>query len=376
MKRVICCLLAACFLLTGCSEKKLEEELLVIVLAVDRLEQGDVTVAVKVPSIASAAGSKDSSDNGAGYMLLEATGHGFPDALSMLNATTPRQLNFSQVREVVIGDSAARQSDFGSLLEEINALPRFRCSAALIVCREKALDFAKAQKPYIGMRLSRYAENTLSNYAGKGFTPSTTLCDAIRDLGCGYRDPLLILGAVNDFSQPQSPDSGESLSTQAGNLPRKSMEPVEMFGAAATNGVSVCGTLTGYEMALIHLLSGHVEALMIEVDGVPVHILAGAPAALDVELAARPVRLSVSLTCEAQFPAGIAPDPDAVARRLETDISDLVAHLRRLSCDGIGFGMIAVRKLTAIQDWEALHWREAYAQAQVEVRAEVRGRES
>ena len=201
MKRLLCFLLVLCCSFSGCAGRNVEEELLVIVLAIDRMEQGSVTVAVKVPANTAAAGdSSGTSDSQAGYLQLEATGHSFTDAVSMLNATTPRRLNFSRVREVVIGDEAARQRDFAKLLTQIDALPRFRCSAAVIICRGSALEFAKNQKPIVGMRLSRYAENTLANYAGKGFTPDTDLCAGRRDLDGGFRDPLFILGAVNDFS--------------------------------------------------------------------------------------------------------------------------------------------------------------------------------
>ena len=100
----------------------MEEELLVIVLAIDRIASGNVTVAVKVPANTSAAGNSEEDGQGqSGYMQLEATGHSFTDAISMLNATTPRRLNFSQVREVVIGDEAARQRDFAQLLTQIDA---------------------------------------------------------------------------------------------------------------------------------------------------------------------------------------------------------------------------------------------------------------
>ena len=115
MKRFLCFLLPFCFLLSGCAGRNVEEELLVIVLAIDHTEQGDVTVAVKVPANAAAAGEETgASGSHTGYMQLEATGHSFSDAVSMLNATTPRKLNFSQVRETVIGETDAKGRDFSS----------------------------------------------------------------------------------------------------------------------------------------------------------------------------------------------------------------------------------------------------------------------
>ncbi len=377
MKRFLCFLLPFCFLLSGCAGRNVEEELLVIVLAIDRTEQGDVTVAVKVPANAAAAGEETgASGSHTGYMQLEATGHSFSDAVSMLNATTPRKLNFSQVRETVIGETAAKGRDFSLLLTRIDSLPRFRCSSAVIICRGSALDFSEKQKPIVGMRLSRYAENTLANYAGKGFTPATDLCAGRRDLGSGVQDPLFILGAVNDFSGAREPANDNSLSAGAGELPRKSLEAVEMFGAAATDGVSVCGFLTGYEMALLHLIGGHVEALAVQADGVPMRITASRPAALKVDISCDPVFLGIELECEAHYPPGASVDEKAVMALLENDIIALIARLQALRCDAAGFGQIAVRRFLTVGEWEAFHWRERYSAARTQVLVTVRLRES
>ena len=375
MKIALAMLLIFCLLLTGCAGRQVEEELLVIVLSVDQTETGDIKIAVKVPANASATGDSAHQEiSQDGYLLLQAVGRSFADAVSMLNATTPRRVNFSPVREVVIGESAAGREDFQQILRQIDAIPRFRCSAAVIICRGEALAFAEQQKPYVGMRLSRYAENTLANYAGKGFTPSTDLCAGLRDLGCGFQDPLFILGALNTFSNDQPLDESNSLNAYAGRLPRKSMEAVEMFGAAATNGVCVSGYLSGYEMALIHLLGGHVEALLLEIDGRQLQITALGPARLSVDLSARPVRLSAALQCEAHYSPGDPPDEAQVQARLQRDIFALIRRLQQLGCDGLGFGNIAVRQFSTVQGWEALDWRGLYAQAEASVQAKVRFR--
>ena len=374
MKRILALLLVCCVVLSGCADRKVEEELLVIVLAIDKTKQDDYTVAVKVPANSS-AGEDSPQQDSSGYMLLQATGHSFTDAISMLNATTPRRLNFSQVREIVIGDQASKEENFDGLLQQIDALPRFRCSAAVIICKEKALSFAEEQKPLVGMRLSRYAENTLASNAGKGFTPNTDLCAGVRDLGYGFCDPLFILGAVNDFSGTQQPGQENSLDDLAGNLPRKSMEAIEMFGAAATNGISVSGYLTGYEMALLHLLEGHVEALTIQINDIPLHITAKQPAVLSVDIDSQPILLGIELTCNAEHPPGSVPNAELVQDRLNKDIFETVSHLQAMRCDGLAFGDVTVKKFLTVHDWEAFRWREKYAQAKIEVNVTVQNKE-
>lgn len=379
-RRLLAALLLGCLVLSGCMSRQLEEQLLVIILAVDTMEDGDVRLSVKVPSNAgvnsSSGGGDGSSDTQQmGYFLLEATGKTFPDAVNLLHATTPRSLNFSQVREVVIGERASRDDEFYRIIQNVYLLPQMRAQASLVVCGGEARPFIAEQKPYVGLRLSRYIETTLVNYAGKGFVPTTTLGDAVRDLGYGFQDPLLIYGAVNPFNAAGQAYDDNVLDERAGQLPRKSVNAIELFGAAATNGVSVSGLLTGYEMALLHLLSGTVQSLSIKCgDGAAVPVFARTPAGLWVEIGEEQTLLGARLLCEAHFTPGQEPDPEALRRTLTEDIEKTLRHLQRLRCDGMGFGNLASQQFLTIQDWEAFRWRETYANAaiQVEVSLQIR----
>ena len=383
MRKLLLIALAALFLCTGCTSRQLEEQLLVIILGVDQLEDRAIRVCAKVPS--NAAGDASSGGSSAsqgdageqmGYFVLEATGHSFSDAMELLSATTPRTLNFSQVREVVLGSETADDAAFGDLIESIYTVPRMRPSAALVICQGEAKKFVEAQKPYVGIRLSRYIETTLMNYAGKGFVPTTSLGEALRDLRYGFRDPLLIYGAVNAF-QHERPDGGNhSLDVPAGSLSRKSVNPVELLGAAATDGVSVSGTLTGYEMALIHLAKGDVQSLVLQTEAGPMPIFARAPAALRVEETENGLCLCLSMLCEAHYTAGLSPRTEEMEALLERDMRAMLAHLQALRCDGMGFGNIAVRGCLSLSDWEKLPWRERYEQAETEVHIRVQLRKN
>lgn len=351
--------------------------MLVIILGLDEKENG-VRLTVKVPSNAADAGRSGGSDTGEqmGYLLLEATGGTFTDAMALLSATTPRTLNFSQVREVVIGRSAAESPAFGDWIEDVYALPRMRPSAAVVVCRGEARAFVEAQKPYVGIRLSRYIETTLSNYAGKGFVPTTTLGEALRDLRYGFADPLLVCGEVNAFESPDEPRPDNALDAEAGKLTRESVNPVELFGAAATDGAKVSGLLTGYEMALAHLLHGKEQSLNVWDQDAPVTVFPRAPATLSVDPGTEPATLSVSLMCDAHYTPGHTPDPERIRRTLEKDIAAMLRHLQALGCDGLGFGNAAVRHFLTVPDWEAFDWRQRYREAAVEVSVQVRLRKN
>ena len=380
MKRLLGLLAMLCvlqLLLTGCGSRQLEEELLVIVLAVDQTASGELQLSVKVPG--NHAEGKNAKETGGqeGYLLLKATGHEFSEAFTLLNATTPRKLNFSQVREIVVGERAARDPDLSLLLRQIDALPRFRCSATVIVCRGEAWAFADQQKPYVGARLSRYAETSLSNYAGKGFTPDTDLCQAVRDMGVDFQDPLFVFGAINSFSVQEAELGSNTLDALPGNLPRQSDNAIEVFGAAATDGVSVSGFLTGYETALVNLLRGHVESLIIrQEDNVPLSVFPQSAARLEVDCTTQPVTLRVHLRCVIRYPPGYPPDEAVLCQTLQRDIAAVITKMQELRCDGLGFGSVAARRFLTVQAWEAFGWRALYETAQVEVHVSLQYRAS
>jgi len=351
-------LLMLSLLLSGCSGRQMEEETVVIALAVDQTVDGRYRLAVKAPSSAQQQGQ----DEQMGYWTLLASGETFEDAVTLLNASTPRKLNYAQVREVILNESAAQSDALPDLLGKIAALPRLRTAAAMIVCRGSACDMAEQLKPYMGLRLSRYAEDSLSDAAGKGFTPSTTLAQSLRDLGSGLRDPLFILGAVNDFSNGE-PDS--ILSARAGELPRKSPDPIDLFGAAVTDGRRVTGAISGDEMALLHLLTGSGHFYSAALDGAPVTLSARGRAEMRLDMISRPIRLQLRLVCDAE--TGAAIDLGKAAEETRVRILALLKKLQTMGCDALGFGDRAVRGCLTNADWERMDFKRLYREADIRV---------
>lgn len=355
MRRLLPLLILA-LLFSGCAGRQMEEETVVIALAVDQTEEGQYRLAVKAPSAAQQQGQ----DEQMGYWTLLSSGSTFGDAVALLNASTPRKLNFAQVREVIVNDAAAGSESLPRLLQAIAALPRLRTAAAVIVCRGSACDMAEKLKPYMGLRLSRYAEDSLSDAAGKGFTPATTLAQALRDLGSGLRDPLFILGAVNDFANDQ-PES--VLSAQAGALPRKSPDPIDLFGAAVTDGKKMAGVISGDEMALLHLLTGGGHFYSAILENTSVTLRARGRAEMHIDLSRRPIRLQLRLLCGADA-ANAAVDLDKAAAEVRGRILSLLKKLQSLRCDALGFGDLAVRRCWTDAAWKQMDFKRLYEEAE------------
>lgn len=376
-KGALMALLCAVLLLSGCMSRHVEEQLLVIVLGVDQTETGDCVLTVKVPSNTGGEGGSSSEKEAAkggnqqGYLTLSATGHQFADTLELLLATTPRSLNFSQVMEIVVSRKAAMDPSFGTLLLQLYNLPRMHTQAVVVVCEGDSKAFVEEQKPYVGARLSRYIEVSILNYAGKGFVPTTSLFQAVQEMGYGWQDPLLILGALPG-KEEGPPKSGNVLDVDAGELQSTSVNAVKLFGAAATDGEKVSGTLTGYEMALISLIKGHAQSLsLMDERGFSLPLYVRAPATLTVQEGEK-VQLGIQFLCEVHYTSGYAPQEENIRRQLEGEIESTIRKLQEMGCDALGFGGQMIRRFPTIREWENFHWREKYRQADVQVDVQLR----
>lgn len=377
-KAVFLLLLTGCvLLLSGCMSRHVEEQLLVIILGVDETEEGKVTLIAKVPSNTTqeeGGSSREEASKGGnqlGYLTIYATGHQFADTLELLLATTPRSLNFSQVREIVISKKMAESPGFAPLLLQLYTLPRMHTQAMVVICEGETKGFIEEQKPYVGARLSRYIEVSIINYAGKGFVPKTTLAQAVQEMGFGWQDPLLMLGALPGKDEGP-PKEGNVLDVAAGELHSTSVNAVKLFGAAATDGEKVSGTLTGYEVALLNLIRGQAQSLSLSDEhGFSLPLYVRTPATLTVK-EGNPFLLSVDFLCEVHYTSGYAPDEEKIRQQLQTDIGMTIRKLQKMRCDALGFGGQWIRRYLTVNDWEKTDWRDQYEQAQVQVNVQLR----
>ena len=369
MKRLalfaLCC---AALLLTGCGGTELETQVLVISMGVDMEESGAVTLSMKVPSITGSGASKEDQPGGKeDYLLLSGRGADWHNALETLKATTPRSLNYSQVREIVLSESLARSTRFRELLESVYTLPRMRAMAVVVVCSGKAEEFLDKQKNYIGKRLSKYLDATLRHYATQGFVPETTLSETVRDLSYGYHDPLLLYGALNDFKQ-ETPPKGEPMDQLAGALARKSVNPIDLTGAAVTDGSRVRGLLTGHEMELVNLLRGSLREMSFLTETGYVTLRPDGGGSLSVRDEALHIQVSVAASRTSE---GMT-DADGVRRLLESELVTLVRKLQSMDSDALGFADHVIRRFSTVAQWEEYGWKQRYPTLDVTVEASVR----
>ena len=358
---------ALCVLVALRGGVDVDKQTFVISMGIDKAEDG-IAVTIVLPSAQAGKGAGESQGGETGtYELVQATAATFEDALLVLRTTVPRYINFSQLLQIVVCEDLARSESFASLLESVLSTPRLKQSAVLAVSRCKASDFLQKQKPFLGIRLSANIETSFAVYAELGNVPVTTLGHARRTMLDAWSTPLLPLVSLNETQSDTPAKESNPLGTLAGNLPYKGNDPTEYLGAAVIVQGRMVGTLTGAQMELVSFLLGDVDEITYSRG--ELFCLLGRRNA--ISLGTRQENGQWTLRVEGQIllrnALNDAVDEAQLRELLFQDILNLLAHLRDLGADPLGFSGRAASRFPTLQAWHQQGWDSGYRDAILEV---------
>ena len=400
MKRLalLALLLGSLFLLSGCGGgQEIESCLFVLSMAVDPAPEGNLTVTVKALSgtqdAAPSGGSSGSASSGAqeesgqaqnpqnsnsgleasepGYIVLSATAPSCLRALSMLSATTPRTVNLSQLREIVMNRTLAETDATLSILKEIHAMYRANGEAIVVVTPDDAGDFIRRQHAILGVRLSKYLEVLFEHFSEiDTIPPNAQLASVISAMESDTLDAAAVYAAGNAFDSTLVLGDGADLDRLPGHLPRTSPAENEYLGAALFSGPRMVGTLTGEETGLLCLMMGKAQRRTAFIGNAQyrTNLPTRVKRTIDGDGALH-VRISMNLTRT----AGEAEESEQeIAASIERQCVNVLLRLRAASCDAVGFGRLAIRRCLTVPKWEALDWPMLYGTLPVRVSVRVK----
>lgn len=382
-------LLFLCLTLNGCTGgQEIESCLFVIAMAVDAAPDGSLTITVKAlsgtqESVSSpeqknasgnaSGGSEDgknasnaAEDSEPGYIVLSATAPSCLRALGLLSATTPRTVNLSQLREIVLSQTIAETDATLSILREIHSIYRANGEAVVVVTPQNAGDFIRRQHAILGLRLSKYLEVLFEHFQSIDIIPpSPNLSAVIAAMESQTIDAAAVYADGNDFDSTLVLQGASDTDRLPGHLPRTAPAGNEYMGSALFSGSRMTGVLTGSETGLLCLMAGKSGTRITVIDG----------AQYKTRLATRSRRriepdgtLCVSLSLALTLTAGEQKrTSDEIAADIERSCVSVLQKLQAASCDAVGFGRIAVRAYPDIPSWESSGWDTRYPQAQVRV---------
>ncbi|MBP3523676.1 MAG: hypothetical protein J6M56_08925 [Clostridia bacterium] len=400
MKRLalLAWLLGSLVLLSGCGGgQEIESCLFVLSMAVDPAPEGNLTVTVKALSGTQDAAPSDGSSGGAsssaqeengqaqsqqsnetgleasepGYIVLSATAPSCLRALSMLSVTTPRTVNLSQLREIVMNRTLAETDATLSILKEIHAMYRANGGAIVVVTPDDAGDFIRRQHAILGVRLSKYLEVLFEHFSEiDTIPPDAQLASVISAMESDTIDAAAVYAAGNAFDSTLVLGDGADLDRLPGHLPRTSPAENEYLGAALFSGPRMVGTLTGEETGLLCLMMGKAQRRTAFIGNAQykTNLPTRVKRTID-EDGALHVRIAMNLTRT----AGEADESaQEIAASIERQCVSVLLRLRAASCDAVGFGRLAIRRCLTVPQWEALDWPGVYETLPVRVSASVK----
>lgn len=363
-------LLGAALLLSGCRVSgEVENQAYVLVLGVDRLEDGSLELTARVPQIGK---SDDSGEQpgGGGYLVFSGSGDGYAQAKEALEQATPRQMNLSHIEMLVASENLAREADFGALIAQLSETPHLYTTARFVVCEGSARSFIEAQETVIGTRLSSEINAMLNHFAEHGYIPDSSFADVYYMAGSIYSDPVAIRGFMAAAEEASKP-AAALIDTPAPINENISSPMRQRFsGAALFRDGRLAGLLDVGQTRLMNLIRGTITAFPFDCDGKIYTLTTEGAATRTVKLEDGHVTLALRMRLST-----LDEVCDEDARRLEAALAEALATVvytcQTLGTDPFGFAESAAGQFLTVEQWQAFSWRERYAGAAVDVDVEV-----
>ena len=352
--------------LCGCQVTgELENQAYVLVMAMDRADDGGLTLSARVPRIGKGGEKgKEGDQGGSPYLTFSVTAPSWSRALDALQWATPRRINLSHIEMIVASEALAAQPSFRALMSEVAETPHLYTNARFVVCPGSAKAFLEAGETVIGTRLSSEIHAMISQYAHQGYIPDACLADACFCANSIYGDPVAIWGHVED----ETASGGDGASAVTASPMRQRFSGTALF----RDGTFV-RALTLHETRLLNLIRGQCDALTYEWRDMSLEITREDAPRRRVTIDGESVTFDLSLHLGA--PDGISDaDLAALEASVTDDVVNLIQTCQRLECDPFGFAESAAGHFATVPQWMAWDWRGRYRSASVNVEVRIHPR--
>ena len=391
-------LMLLCLSLSGCGGgQEIESCLFALSMAVDPAPDGNLTVTIKalsgtqeaesaVSGSSSSAGSSDeqgdskneqSKPSGAetpepGYIVLSATAGSCLRALNLLSSTTPRTVNLSQLREIVINETLARTDATLSILKQIYSMYRANGEAIVVITPNDAGDFIRRQRAILGVRLSRYLEVLFDHFSQMDtIPPNAQLSAVIAAMESTTTDAAAVYAAGNAFDSTLVLSGASDTDRLPGHLPRTSPAENEYLGCALFDGPRMTGTLTGEETGVLCLMMGKAQRQTTFIGDT--QYKSNMPSLVRRRINREDGSLCIEIAMSLTRIAGEGGElPGEISAQIETSCANVLLKLKAAGCDAAGFGRIAVRAYPDIPAWERSGWKQRYETAPIRIRVRAK----
>lgn len=384
-------------LLPGCYDySEPDERAWVLAMGLDKGRQNvlTVTAVIAVPkNIAGGGGGEPAGGGGgAGFYTVSLEAPTLLSSLELLNAAVDRRADLSHTKWFVFSRELAEDS-IARYFAPLARFHQFRRSSHVVICEGRAEDFLAKGTPKLEANVGKYYELLQRGWRNTEFIPFDTFHEFYIKSNAPGVAPVAILAALNREEPIYSEDSPKLTGNyQAGKIPRKGGEKIEIMGGALFKEGKMIGTLNGDEVGIQKLFFGTLNTTIIDVPDplnpdkflivevaprqmpkVDVQIVGGYPnITADVKLEGE--IMSIQSGNNYENPKNLHVLEEAVEKSVQENIEKTIAKSQEMDADFLGFGLHAKKIFWTWPEWEAYKWDEKYSEADIAVNVDFKVR--
>ena len=406
MRRIVVLLILpvlVMILLTSCYDASEVDDLsFVLTIGIDKGVTDKVRLTLQFPTMQGQTGGSSgssgggSSDGKSGYDTITMDAPSFFTGINMMNSAMPRRLSFEHAKFIVFSEEIARNGDVSEYLAALVRYRQIRRTCHVIVSKGSTMDFVDSNESYIGETLSKTMEEMVTEADNTGLFTHGTLNDLYDGIKSTYRQPIAILGAVNNFKNLKHDGSKESSDFKnggeyyAGQLPRLGGNKIELLGSAVFDGDTMVGELNGEETRLMLMVTGKFQRGFFTIQDpkekkyvVPLDIRQKKKPDIKVKIENDKSIIQIKLYLEGEILAiqsrinyesgELMPILEkAFEQQIKNEMDDLMKKCKGLKTDVFGFGDVVVMQFATIPEWEDYNWKKKFENTEVTTEVEFK----
>lgn len=365
--------LLICILTSGCSQvKQVENQAYIIVMGLDRADDGQIEMTVQLPHIAS-SGESDSGTSGGKYFTMSVSEDDYESALEKLEWAIPRNINLSQLKLLILSEKLASEDYCRTLMESIVQTERLFDEAQVVVCENTAKEFVTALKPVIGERLSTDIIAMFESYSGLGFVPDCSLAEFYYLTESVYSDPMAALGI---FTKQQKEESNAVPAAAFAGTPQEVISGMESevqthyLGAALFSDGKFRGKLSGSQTIFANLLNGNVKTFRHKIQDQSVEITPDRKPEIYITTDTDHIRIYIGLSLSVNAQEDM-PEPSELKTNLKNEIMDVIRTAQGYKVEPFGFAEKAAKHFATLDQWNSFNWKRRYIAANFDINIDI-----
>ena len=368
LKKPLAVCLALMLCLSGCSEaRQVENQAFVVLLGLDRAAEDGIELTVQVPRI---KGSEDGSEENGDFMVLTAVGRTFTEALEVCSIASPRRINLTQVKMIVVSEALAREERFPALLKEMAATYTLYSTSYFTVCEGGARAFIEREVPTFSADASTSLTALLEHHSSRGYIPRTTFAEVYYRTNSFYSDPVAVLAGGTADNAAHGPADDAPAPIHPENVPATLENGNAFAGGALFRQGRFVGTLDAAEMTFVNLLLGRREEIILRTDAGSVRLFPSCKPKIHIDCKSNPMTISYAQRFTMESTTG-TDDPEEVCAKIGEQIANLVLKCQRLGVEPFGMADRAAAQFLTTARWEEFNWLERFTSARVSIRPTV-----